>query len=68
MSDSNLHMHENVPTVLVAGKAIGIKGGRHVQCPKGTPLTNLQLTMMDKLGLPMEQFGDSNGELNLVSL
>jgi hypothetical protein len=46
----------------------GMRGGRHIRSEKGTPLTNLQLTMMEKFGLPMEHFGDSNGELNLISV
>jgi hypothetical protein len=68
MSDSNLHMHEGVPTIMVAGKTFGIKGGRHIRAAKGTPLANLELTMLDRFGLPMEQFGDSNGELNLLAV
>jgi hypothetical protein len=63
MSDSNLHTPENVPTVVVAGKGYGIRGNRYLQFQGGTPLANLQLTMLDKMGLPVEHFGDSNGEL-----
>ena len=68
MSDPNLHMFLNVPTMVVAGKGYGLKGGRHLQYPEGTPLANLELTMLEKLGLSMEQFGDSNGELDLLSI
>ncbi len=57
----------DVPTLLVAGKGDGIKGNRFLQCPKETPLANLQLTMLEKMGLPIEQFGDSNGELSAVT-
>jgi len=67
MSDSNLHIPYAVPTLVVGGPAFNVTGGRHIIAPKGTPLTNLQLTLLDKLGLPTEHFGDSTGELNMVS-
>lgn len=67
MSDSNLHHPKDVPTLVVGGKNFQISGGRHVRCPEGTPLANLQLTLLDKLGLPVERFGDSTGQLNLLS-
>jgi hypothetical protein len=63
MSDSNLHTHKNVPTLVVAGKQSGIAGNRYLHFPDGTPLANLQLTMLEKLGIPMEKFGDSTGQL-----
>jgi hypothetical protein len=44
-----------------------IKGGRHVICPKGTPLTNLQYTMLLKLGIPLERFSGSQGEIGELS-
>ena len=67
MSDSNLHINDDVPTLLVGGPAFNVRGGRHVRAPQGTRLTNLQLTLLDKLGLPVEKFGDSTGKLKLVS-
>jgi hypothetical protein len=63
ISDSNVHMHDNLPLVLVGGAAGRGKGGRHVVYPKGTPVTNLFLTMLDKLGVSAEKIGDSNGRL-----
>ncbi len=67
MSDGNVHNNLNVPVVLVGGAGGRIKGDRHLRYPKGTPLANLGLTALDALGAPMEKFGDSNGELNLLS-
>ncbi len=67
MSDSNLHLMWDVPTMVVGGKTFGITGGRHVRYPKGTPLANLQLTLLDKVGVHVDQFGDSTGKLNLLS-
>lgn len=68
ISDGNLHLHDNLP-VLVAGGASGrLKGGRHIRYPAETHLTNLYLTLLDKLGIPLEKFGDSNGRLELLSV
>jgi Protein of unknown function (DUF1552) len=67
ISDSNIHMHDNLPLVLVGGGAGQIKGGRHVRYAKDTPVANLFLNMLDKLGVPAEQFGDSTGRLPHLS-
>ena len=67
MSDSNIHYTRNVPTLIVTGRnTFNITGGRHVQYSE-KPLSNLQLTLMEKLGLQVAKFGDSTGELNLLS-
>ena len=65
MSDGHMHLPKNVPSLIVAGRNFGITGNRFVQYPPddGTPLANLQLTLLEKLGLPVEQFGDSDGML-----
>ena len=65
MSDGHMHLPKNVPTILVAGQNLDIAGNRFVQYPPddGTPLANLQLTMLEKLGLDVEKFGDSDGML-----
>ncbi|MBY0374260.1 MAG: hypothetical protein K2Q23_09720, partial [Bryobacteraceae bacterium] len=44
-----------------------IKGGRHLRATKGTPMTNLFLSMLDLSGVRVEKFGDSNGKLELLS-
>ncbi len=64
ISDSNTHFHDDLPIALVGGAAAGIKGGRHIRYPSGTPLTNLYVTVLDMLGVPVEQFGDSTGNLD----
>ena len=64
ISDSNTHFHDDLPIAVVGGKAAGIKGGRYIRNPKGTPLANLHLTILDKLGFPIEKLGDSTGRLN----
>ncbi len=67
MSDSNLHLHKNLPTVIVHGKGLGVTGNRHIKATEGTPLANLHLSMLHRLNLPVEKFGDSNGELKLIA-
>jgi hypothetical protein len=64
ISDSNTHFHDDLPIALVGGKAAGIKGGRYVRYPKGTPLANLHLSILDKLGVSVEKLGDSTGRLD----
>jgi hypothetical protein len=57
-----------VPTIVVGEKTFGIKGGQHIKVADRTPLTNLQVTLMNKMGVRAEQFGDSNGTTELVSV
>ena len=66
LSDGNAHAIRDVPAAVVIGKGYGIDGNRSLHCPDETPLSNLQLALLEKLGLPVEEFGDSNGELNLI--
>jgi len=69
LSDGNLHLYTNLPTLLVAGGATGIKGGQHIRYRRGTPMNNLFLTMLDKANVPhVEQLGDSTGRLQLPSI
>jgi hypothetical protein len=63
ISDSNTHFHDDLPIALVGGSAAGIRGGRYIRQPKGTPLANLHMTLLDKLGVHVETFGDSTGTL-----
>ncbi|MCG8412606.1 MAG: DUF1552 domain-containing protein, partial [Pseudomonadales bacterium] len=67
MSDSNQHSNAALPLVLFGGGAGSIKGGRHLSFQAGTPISNLHLTMLDKMGMPLEQFADSTGPLDLLS-
>jgi hypothetical protein len=61
MGDSQNHDHSELPAVL-AGRASGrIAGGMHVRVESGTPISNLLVTMLDKLDVPVDQFADSNG-------
>ena len=67
MSDGNLHFQLDLPTVLVGGVAGTGKGGRHVGYTNDTPVANLWVTMLEKMGVPEETFGDSTGKLEYLS-
>ncbi len=68
LSDGNRHLHEDLPTV-IAGKARGtIKTGRRVVYRRETPMCNLFLSMMDRMGARMEHFGDATGKLEGLDL
>jgi hypothetical protein len=63
MGDGSVHNHLRVPLFL-AGHANGQLGGNsHVLCDDGTPMANLLLSMLHRLGVNAERFGDSNGEV-----
>lgn len=64
ISDGNQHSYVNLP-LLVAGRAGGQRGGRFVQAPPMTPVANLFVNMLDRVGVPTETFGDSTGRLDL---
>jgi len=66
MADSNAHASQNLP-ILLAGGGAG-KGGRHIKYPEGTPLANLHLTLLDKMGVPLEKLGHSTGRLPIEPL
>jgi hypothetical protein len=64
LGDGNGHTHFNLPAVLAGGVG-GLKGGRHLRYGEGTPMTNLLLTMLDKVGVKADTLGDSSGPLPL---
>ena len=67
MSDGNTHNNYSVPVVVVGGPQNGLQGNRHLVYPKGTPLANLSVSLMEKFGVNVESFGDSTGHLPLLS-
>jgi Protein of unknown function (DUF1552) len=67
LSNSDRHTHGPLATLLVGGGAGAIKGGRHIVYPEHTPLTNLQLTILNSLGIPAEKLGDSRGQFKELS-
>lgn len=63
MGNPNVHDHDDLP-ILVAGGAAGrMRGGRHIRFTKPTPLANLHLSLLDKVGVRLEAFGDSRGKV-----
>ena len=63
MSNSNLHNIQQLPMLLAGGGAGRIRGGRHVRYADGTPLTNLYMTLLGLMDVPVERIGDSTGAL-----
>ena len=61
MGDSQNHDHSELPVVLAGGASGRIAGGMHIRVDSGTPFSNLLITMLDKLNVPVDQFADSNG-------
>ena len=67
LSDGNRHSHDDLPLIM-AGNANGtIKTGRHVQYKEYTPMNNLFLSMLDRMGAPTDELGDSTGQLEELS-
>ena len=64
MGNPNVHNHVNLP-ILVAGGAAGkLKGGRHIRYAEPTPLANLHLTLLEKVGVRLDSFADSQGKVD----
>ena len=66
MSNSNLHNNYPLPTLLVGGANGAHVGGKNVTPPPRTPLANIHLTILDKLGIKEKSFGNSTGILTDV--
>ncbi len=61
MGDSDAHDHTDLPIIVAGGAAGNMQGGRHVTYPKHTPMANLHLTLLNKMGIEMDSFSDSDG-------
>jgi hypothetical protein len=66
LSDGNAHSNVNLPLVL-AGRAGGLRGGRHVAVESGTPVANLFLEMLHRIGIETGSFADSTGRVDLAA-
>jgi hypothetical protein len=64
MSNSNAHDHYPLPNLVIGGAAGRMQGGRHLKYADHTPMTNLLVTMLDKVGVKQETLGDSSGLLS----
>ena len=67
LSDPNRHLHENLPVILVGRGNGSLKPGRYIQYPAETPMTNLYLTLLDRMGVRPESIGDSTGRVEHLS-
>jgi len=68
LSDGNRHLHDDLPTLLIGRGGNYFKPGRRVVYRKETPMSNFHLTLMERMGVPMEHFGDASGQLDPASL
>jgi hypothetical protein len=64
MGNPNIHDHVNLPILVAGGGAGRVKGGRHVKYAEPTPLANLHLTLLERVGVRMEAFADSQGKVD----
>jgi len=64
MGNPNVHDHVNLPIVVAGGAAGNMQGGRHIRYREPTPLANLHLTLLDKIGVPLDSFADSDGKVD----
>jgi hypothetical protein len=67
LSNPNLHAHYDLPLAVIGGAAGRVKGGRHLVFKDETPMTNLLLSMLDKVGVRAERLGDSTGRIEPLS-
>ena len=67
ISDGNIHFHMDLPALVVGGGSGTLQGGRHIRYKNDTPLANLHVSLLDKLGVPTDSFGDSTGKLEYLS-
>ena len=65
MSESDTHSRLNLPTLLVGGGSRRMKGNRHIQEAKETPIANLMVSLANKFDIPMEKFGLSTGSVSI---
>ena len=63
IGNPNVHDHTNLPVLVAGGSAMGMKGGRHLRYREPVPLANLHLTLLDKAGVKIDSFADSNGKI-----
>jgi hypothetical protein len=68
ISDGNRHNHDDLPVLMAGGGAGTLKTGRHIIYERNTPMANLFLSMLDRMGMTqVERFGDSTGRLDRLT-
>jgi hypothetical protein len=66
MSNSNLHDHFPLPTALLGGGCGKLKGNQHLRYPDHTPIANLHVALLNRMGIPTKSLGDSTGEFTEI--
>jgi len=66
IADGNAHQHHDLPVLLCGGGGGTLKPGRHVEYQKETPMTNLYLSLLDRMGVKADKLGDSTGKLERI--
>ena len=64
ISDGNKHLHTNLPVLVAGGGSGTLPGGRHICFAEGSPISNLQLTMLQNFGVQTDVLGDSTGTVS----
>ena len=64
IGNPNVHDHTNLPIIVAGGSSSGMKGNRHIRYEKPVPLANLHLSLLDKVGVKLDEFGDSTGKID----
>lgn len=67
IADGNRHNHDDLPVILAGHGGGTLSQGRVIKAPEGTPMTNLYLSLLDRMGVKAERIGDSNGKLEAIS-
>jgi len=67
LSNGNEHSHLDLPLLVAGGNAL-LNGGRHLECRLHTPMANLLVSMLDKVGVGVDRIGDSTGPLGLEGI
>ena len=67
LADGNRHQHDHLPAMLVGGASGTLKTGRYLNLASTTPINNLYVSMLNRMGLPIETLGDSTGPLKEIS-
>jgi hypothetical protein len=67
ISDPDRHNHDDLPVILAGGGGGTLTQGRHIRLPGETPMCNLYLSLLDRMGVKEERFGDSTGRLSVIS-
>lgn len=65
LGDGNQHDHSDLPVILAGGASGRLKGSRHINNPKDTPMSNLLLAMLDMFDVHVDAFGDSTGKVDI---